>query len=231
MSSLNELAYSTLLKMRPHLSDDENLDIREVKEEYHRQRALWIRNDLNKNHTIDDNITQEIACAELEFVDAGDCCDIDLGCDVLRTTIKIPNFVELHKDPAITRIGPVDKLSIKYTLVPFSRIPYVGNGRYNRNTIYAFLLNGYIYLYSKNGLYKYIERVSIRGVFENPQDLHSIVSECTGDVCYSDDDEYPINKWMIPYIEAEVMKKFIPSLNQPVDQSNNAKSDIQPISQ
>ena len=51
MSSLNELAYSTLLKMRPHLSDDENLDIREVKEEYHRQRALWIRNDLNKNHT------------------------------------------------------------------------------------------------------------------------------------------------------------------------------------
>ena len=231
MASLNQLAYSTLLKMRPHLSDDENLDIREVKEEYHRQRALWIRNDLNKNHTIDPNITQTIPCAELTVVDSSTCCDVDLGCDILRTNIRIPNFIELHKEPAIVRIGPMDNLGIKYTVVPVDRLPYVGNGRYNKNHVYAFILDGYIYVYSKSIVYKYLERISIRGVFENPQELHTIIDTCSNDVCYSDDDTYPLNRWMVPYIEAEVMKKFIPSLNQPVDQSNNAKSDIQPINQ
>jgi hypothetical protein len=78
-------------------------------------------------------------------------------------------------------------------------------------------------LVSKSFKLDYLEKINIRGVFENPSELAEFVA-CNNQPCYTDDDEYPINQWMLPYIEAEVIKKFINTLQLPVDNTNDAKS-------
>jgi hypothetical protein len=223
MPSLNQIAFEIFNKIRPKISDDELLDLREIKSEINKQRALWVRNELNKNRTIDDNIVQEIGCLNIEPTDNSSCCNVPIGCDIMRSVVKIPNFVELHNSPAITRVSSIDRSQINFSIIPYSRSPYVGNGKFNKNIVYVFLLNGYIYLVSKSFKLDYLEKINIRGVFENPSELAEFVA-CNNQPCYTDDDEYPINQWMLPYIEAEVIKKFINTLQLPVDNTNDAKS-------
>lgn len=226
MSTLNEIAYRILNKIRPYLSDDENLDIREIKSEVHKQRALWIRNELNKNRTFDDTIVQDLKCVDVIPVDIAECCDVEIDCDIIRTKNKIPDPIELHNFPGIVRVGSIDKTAIPFTLIPYGRVPYVGNGRFNRNHTYTFLLNGYMYFISKNAKHKYLEKVNILGVFENPEALTAFI-DCSEEACYSDDSPYPISAWMLPYIEAEITKAYLPTIQIPTDQSNDARGNIQ----
>ena len=72
------------------------------------QRALWLRNELNKNRTIDPNIVQDLGCIELELADKAECCDLEDGCKILRTNVTIPNTIELHNKTGITRVAPID---------------------------------------------------------------------------------------------------------------------------
>ena len=84
MATLNEISYDLLSIVRPQLSDDTDIEIRQIKFWIRNQRALWIRNELNRKRSIDEDIIQTL-CADIEEVDASDCCGIDLDCDILRT--------------------------------------------------------------------------------------------------------------------------------------------------
>ena len=87
MATLNEIAYDLLTIVRPQISDDSDIEIEQIKFWIKNQRSLWLRNEFNKNRTIDSDLIQTV-CADLEEVDASDCCDIDLDCPILRTTKK-----------------------------------------------------------------------------------------------------------------------------------------------
>ena len=56
MATLNEIAYDLLSIVRPALSDDSDIDLRQIKFWIHNQRALFIRNELNRSRTIDADI-------------------------------------------------------------------------------------------------------------------------------------------------------------------------------
>lgn len=226
--TLNEIAYSILNKIRPQVINSEDIDIRDIIREVHKQRALWIRNEINKNRTVDPSIIQDLGCIDLIYADSAECCDVSTDCTVIRTEIKLPSFIELTQAPLVTRVGPVDKLNMEFSFIPYSRVPYAGNRRFNKNNVYAFLLNNYMYIYSRNAeAIKYLEKINIQGVLENPEDAEEFY-DCASEVCYSRDSEYPIKIWMLPYIEAEVIKKFMPIAMAPVDQSNDSRHNIQP---
>ena len=69
MSTLSEIIYDLWQSVSANISDDSVLDERLLKYWVHNQRALWLRNELNKNRTIDDNVIQDLGAVELEIDD------------------------------------------------------------------------------------------------------------------------------------------------------------------
>jgi len=212
--TLNEFTYAILDKIQPYLSKDSEISLREIEAEIAFQRSLLIRNELNKKRTIDPNIIQDLGCLQLETVDSSLCCDVPSGCNILQTKDNIPRTIELHYMPAITRVGPVDRLDKQYSLITWERAPYIGQGKYTRNLSYAIYDNAKIYIITNNPLLEYI---NVKGVFEDPKAAGKF-KKCGTDLpCFSPDSEYPMNSWMFAYIEDIVINKFIRQIQLPVD--------------
>lgn len=230
MATLNEIAYDLLSIVRPQLSDDSDIDLRQIKFWINNQRSLWIRNELNRKRSIDSDIVQTI-CIDLEEVNASDCCGIELDCStLLRSTKPLPETIELHNKQAIVRVAPVDKTVKGFSFVDYLRVPFVGNGRFNKENIFAFLHDKYLYLYSKhNPRYKFLTNASVQAVFEDPTEAANFRDCSTGDVCYTDDSPYPIKSWMIPALKEAILKSNLlieaQAEIQASDETNNATSD------
>ena len=88
------------------------------------QRSLWLRNEYNKNRSIDPYVIQDLNCIELELVDPIQCCvAVPAGCKVLRTKLKIPNTIEFFFTKGIVSVGSPDIMKPRALLVDYSRVP------------------------------------------------------------------------------------------------------------
>jgi hypothetical protein len=230
MATLNEIAYDLLSIVRPHLSDDSDIDLRQIKFWINNQRALWVRNEVNKKRSVDNDLIQTI-CAELEEVDASDCCDAPIKCDkVMRMKEELPPTIELHMKEAIFRVAGINKLKKPFSYVDYNRIPWVGNGRFNTDNVYAFLHDKRIHIFSpSNQEYRFMEKISVRAVFENPEDA-ALFNPCSDTPCYTDDTEYPIKTWMLPALKEAILKSNLMVQAQAetvADTTNNSDSDLE----
>lgn len=224
MATYAELAYDILDILRnSNISDDENITIDHILFHFDTQRDLWLRNEYNKpGRSIDVQIEQDLNCLELELADTADCCEIQTGCSILRTKKEIPKLVEFHNGIGLTRVGLVSKIKVPFSVIPYERVPYAAFSKYFKG-VYAFLLNKRIYLLTSNE-YDFLDFINVRGVFSNPRDL--IDFKCDDDSCFSYDDEYPLNSWMIPYIKEQVLKQFGMSIQMPSDESNDSSNNL-----
>lgn len=231
--SKNELIYDLWETAAPLVNDDSLLDSRKFDFWIDNTRATLIRQDLNKNRTIDENLIQDLGCVEIEKVDASSCCNINTKCYVYRTIEEIPVTIERYNEPTFTRIGPVNPLvrvkniNRTYPLITYSQAIWANNSKYTRAAIYAFLYNKRIHLITgdENDL-RGLKYINIRGVFETPADAAKFTT-CDGTPCYSNDAKYPMNRWMY-----EAMKKLIkendlsPLLNRKFDNVNDGSPEI-----
>lgn len=215
-----------------HAQLDESLAINSVESSFsyefytdliNEQRSLWLRNEYNKNRTIDPYVIQTLSCIPMELVDPIQCCvTVPNGCKVLRSVSQIPNTIEFFYTKGIASVGPADITKPRFILVDYSRVPYVGNGRTNQNSIYAFIYDQYIYLISRGPNVNLITNITIRGIFEDPTSLTSFL-DCSGGSCYSIDDPYPLNLWMWAYIKPYVLQQLIQKGTNALDDANNAE--------
>ncbi len=225
MATENELVFSILNKIKPYLSDDTDVTGRDIAFRIANQRALLIRNEVNKNRTIDPDIIQDLGCVAMEVADPAECCNITTTCKVMRTTLTIPNTIELYNDIALTRIGPVDKTKREFSRTTLEAAKWVGNGKYTSNEIYAYVANNRIYLISNNDNHKFITHINVRGVFENPKDVTPFTNCSTGSSCYSSDGKYPLKAWMFNYIEGQIIKEYSQLVNLPSDITNDGSDN------
>ena len=218
-----------------HSQLDEALNVNSIDSEFsdlfytdliNEQRALFLRNEYNKSRTIDPNIQQEIPCLEMELVDPQTCCDLDisLDCKVLRSKKTIPNTVELFFRKAITAIGPVDITKKRYTVIDYNRVPYAGNGRTTSKAVYAFLYADYVYIISKNPTINLVDKITVRGVFEDPSKLGEFVN-CANKPCWSPYDIYPLNQWTWAYIKPQILQQLMQKQAIPQDNENDSKDN------
>jgi len=227
MTTKNHLVFDLLNSARGgKQSDDENISLRQVGFWVDNTRALLIRRDLEKNRSINPDMIQTLGCVDVAPIDASECPCNPSGCTVLRTVQKIPNAIELHSKNLITRVGPALVGSIPFSLIPYSRAQFAGSNRYTRKFIKAFIHNGYVYLIGDNPTLITLEKIAIDGVFENPEELGEF-STCSGQPCYSDDDEYPISAWMIEPLKEMINKNnFRIAITAPTDTAGNATHDV-----
>lgn len=233
MATLNEIVYSIWEVIRPEIGDDDSIDKRQIKDDIDKQRALWVRNELNKTRTVHPNLVQDLGCVEVMKVDSAECCDIESGCKILRTVEPIPVPMELHQKELITRVGTIDRIGKPFSYMPYNRAIFASKGgKFNKKTIKAFYQNGYIYFVGEpdNILLHTMKYVHIRGVFENPQEAAKF-KNCDNTPCFSGDSEYPMMAWMRAYIEGEIIKKYIPTIKFPSDLNNDNNPRTEPLTE
>ena len=226
MATLNELVYDIEeIVNHNYISDDVSLSKRQIAFWINSQRALLIRQELNKGRALDPAITQSLNCVELEVVSASDCCIDNSDCMILRTVNTIPKPISTYSRQGITRVGPVNIMSKPYLLVPQAQALYSGNGRFNSEQRFAFYKDGYIYIKLNTLTVSVLKRISITGIFDNPEDV-SKFNDCDGNPCFSWDDEYPMSAWMIDYVKDNILKLDISILKQlPTDRSNDSSGE------
>ena len=230
--TLAEITYDLWEIVRAQISDDDSLDERKFRKWIHDQRALQLRNELNKNRTIDDAIIQDLGCVALERVDAGSCCDNPVGLTVVRTVLELPVTIERHNEPTITRVGPLNRMSRPFSIVPYSRVPFITSGKFTKLVLCATLLNKHVYIIgdSSNPVFKGIEFANIRGVFENPEDVERFTT-CDGVSCFNSNSPYPINRWMLPYLKNAILQADLKMLvTTPSDTTNDSSPELKEVS-
>lgn len=221
----SELIYDLWNFVSPLISDDSVLDERALSYWIDNQRALWLRNELNRNRTIDDNIIQSLGAVEFEVVDRVENMPYTgTNSKIIKSKLQIPVAIELHNSTAITRVGSLDITCRPFKLIDYTAVPFSGNGKFNKNEIFAFLKGGYMYAISdcNNPAWKALKYMNIRGVFEKPEEA-SIFSHIDGTACWTTDSAYPINKWVLGYLKDAIIKLDLRPFIQPlIDESNNA---------
>jgi hypothetical protein len=188
------------------------------------QRALWLRNEYNKNRSVDPYVIQTLSCVELELVDPIQCCvAVPTGCKVLRTKKKIPNTIEFFFTKGITSVGPADIMRPRFLLIDYSRVPYAGTGRTNGKAIYSFIYDSYMYVFSKEPGLALLKYITIRGIFEDPSELGSFLDCSSNQTCWKPSDPYPLNQWMWAYIKQNVIQQLMQKATQIQDDAVNSE--------
>lgn len=208
----NEAIYSIREGVRQY-ADDSSISNRFIEFELAIERAKFIPMKY-KTKIIPDSYKQTL-CFDLEETTNSECGCVDENCTLMRTTTKVPTFI------GNLTVASGTKDSIPFSNVSWNRFTHSGNNAYNINTVFSSVHTDYrLYLKSKNNLYKLIECINIRGVFDNPSD--AVSSSTCGDKAT---DRYPIEAADFAYVQEAVIKKLLLMLNIPEDLDNNANDD------
>jgi len=190
------------------------------------QRALHIRNEQNKrSRTFDDTIIQTIGCLPMKVVSSVLCCNQELlDCIIVRSVDKVPDTVELHDKDGIISVGSPQLTNKRFTHVEYQTIPYRGSNKISAKEIFSFLMDGYLYLYSKKVDLLAIKYVMVRGVFEDPLSLEAFkCSDTSSEPCFNKlTSEYPLSTWMWEsLVKPKVLEQLGREIGIPADVIND----------
>ena len=223
--TLNEIAFDIGNLLRGGIrSDDDLVDIRQIKYWIHTTRATLIHQRLAKNAMLSDATWQTIPCAELEFVSASLCCNLDDDCIVARTKLDIPDGI--HNKFAV--YYPTFKGS-SISIISYNRVRWVGNNKYTKDMKRAFFYNNKMYILNPDPAMKYI---SIEGIFEDPTKLEIFDLNCDSSTstspCYTDDLPYPMPNEMINTMKRMIIDtEFRFSSRALIDSTNDASGNLE----
>jgi hypothetical protein len=204
MTTLNELTYRILALYREQYKDSDSLSERLVQDWIHSARAMLIKQKLDKPmSTIDENIVQDLGEIEMESVDSSIIAGVGSDRYMLRTKLDLPATIERSGHiGTYTRIGPADRLEMRFKPVSFETALTSGFGKFNNRDVFAFLIGAKIYLISREiNSFKHIEHLDVRGVFQNPVEAARFKKPS-----YTFDEPYPINKNMTDQLEELILK-------------------------
>jgi hypothetical protein len=205
MATLKELVYDLWEAVEPVITKDTPLDERKLEFFIHNQRALWIKNFLSKNRTLDESVKQihvvgSLGAGEYEGLNA-------------KIANNIPTLIERNSGNLITKVYTNINLNIGLNLSNSANTPYLGNGRFNSKQIFAIHRLNSIYILSNEDL-SAVSTVFIEGVFENPTKVGNFTSESS---------EYPLQMWMWNYIKGEILRNDL--FNSSLKSQPNAEEE------
>ncbi len=137
----------------------------------------------------------------------------------LKSTIKIPNLLKISTPSIYT----YNYFNGNISFISKDRMKYVGCNKYLQNIIYASLgPDNYLYLKSSNPQFLHLEKVTIRGIVEDPSTLQNNQENGECDILEM---EFPLENALIPPVIELVVKELSPAIYRPEDTINNAKDD------
>lgn len=144
-----------------------------------------------------------------------------------KSTITIPSIIKTtgnaHAPLKIYGINVADtNLQVPLNVVNLERLPFVGHNTFTSDQIYCAVdENGYIIFNSHNNLYKLIDSVIARGVFEDPEAAYAITYP-SGDFYLA---KYPIAEVDLMDVRKLVDPKIANILNTTKDTLNDSTEE------
>lgn len=221
--TLDEIAYNLLNLVRGgRSSNDENISLSQIKFNIRHYRAMLIRRDYARNGYVSRTIEQDLGCLDLVKVDASKCCDLPATCPVYRTHAKMPRTVRFNFKDAITFIGKPDGTGTIPRVEPFE-VEYLMHDKYTKGTTKYYVIDEYIYVYNPKGL----EKINVRGVFEDPEEVFKFKT-CNDGPCYDDQSPYPMPLDMVSAVNAGLMNGELRLLSGTFSDTENDKQQDKP---
>lgn len=232
MNSFNQIAYRIFNIVKPKLSDDESIDISEIKYDIENVRATIIKRTYSKGFksAIPESITQSIPKLEIENANASTVLP-DLSSDkvLMKTKFQVPNIIEKSSGmPLIKRISAATILSHNFTVVTPEQAIYSGNGKFNQKNIFVFYEGGYLYFITKRLLNKGLKYIDLNAPFSKPSEVNTYLNENNG-LNLTDDSPYPMSMDMITDVENTILKKLRIEAAQPIDDINDSSDTARQI--
>lgn len=196
-STLNEIAFSLLNELRGgRSSHNEHISLEQIKYNVKYYRAMFIRRDLDRNHSRFRMFEQDLGHVDLESVDSAESDSVTSNVTITRTSNDIPKPIRLKRSQGITHISSKDKVGTPIPLLDIQRHPWQQFNKYSSESAYASYRNRRIYIFNNEEL----ESVNIRGVFEDPEDVFNFTKDDELDI-YTGDEPFPISTDMIQGIK------------------------------
>tara|TARA_R110002050_G_scaffold69859_2_gene151013 strand:- start:2510 stop:3175 length:666 start_codon:yes stop_codon:yes gene_type:complete len=210
--TLDEIAYNLLNLMRGgRSSNDEHISLEQIKFNIKHYRAMFIRRDYAKNQHVSTSLEQDIGCVPLIKIDGSKCCNLPTDCPVFRTERKLPKTVRFNFKDAFTFIGKPNGTGTIPKIEPYE-VEYLQYDKFTKNQTKYYLIDDHVYVYNPNGL----DAINIRGVFEDPEDVHEW-DTCNGN-CYDNQTDYPLPLDMLSAINTGLLQGELAILmNSPND--------------
>ena len=142
--------------------------------------------------------------------------------DYVRTVNGFPEPSSIGKLRAFSG----DMLKDEITLVSPERFRYVGLNRYLYHIIYGTMgPDDKLYLKSSNGQFKYLDNITVRGIFESPSEALKEANKDNSDFDILDE-IFPLEENLIPLLIDYIVRELNPAAYNPEDNKNNAKDDL-----
>ena len=220
--TLDEIAYNLLNILRGgRSSNDEHISVSQIKFNVQHYRAMFIRRDYARNGVVSKTLEQDLGCIPLIKVDGSKCCNVSSDCPVYRTEMKMPKPVRFNLQDAFTFIGKPDGTGAITKVEPYM-VEYLMYDKYTSEKPKYYMIDEYIYIYNPNGL----EYVNVRGVFEDPREVHDFKT-CDGS-CYDPQSDYPLPADMLSAINLGLLQGELQLLSSaPTDKELNRQQDKQ----
>lgn len=229
-TTLNELAYRLMSLYRTTNKDTDSVPIELVKDWIHSTRALLLKQRLSKPFSnMSQAVIQILGSVELEEVDSSIESSIMSEKYMLRTKLDIPLAINTPNNlGAFIRIGPADRLSVRYKLVTYDTALFSGYGKFNSRDIHAFVLDNKIYVAARDlEAFKGLKYLDIHGIFQNPE-----YAALFANPNWNHDSYYPIDKHLIDDMENIITKSKFPfimqGLKDPINDDNDTLTQPNP---
>ena len=227
MATLNQFAYNirNIARGGQGNSDDEKLNIRQIKFWIQGWRAKGILEQTDYGKNIDPQLVQDLGVVPLTEVDQADsnCPAVEWGCTIKKITI--PKLIDFPLNRAVLFIGKIDKRTPFILDSPdvtiFKEATQFGKMRSRASLIGN---NVYFRLYGDDAE---IEYVNFRGVFENPEQVSKYSAPGCDAKCYDPlVDEYPMPMSLYEYVVKGIMTTELNISMQTInEQLNDARQD------
>lgn len=164
--------------------------------------AILLRREYDKNKRFRNSALYTLNCVDLEQVNSTDCCSIDLGCKILKTSIKIPRPVIVKDLPDFNYVGGIDlNKARRIDYIMPSEIEWFKHRTYTKDFVYYTYMNDYIYIFNTLAL----KAIKLIYTPANPSDLFSL--GCSGD-CFDLDSDVIIDADLAALIRPMVYQEI-----------------------
>jgi len=205
------------------LTQSEPISKRQVEAWIHQYRAKLIKQDLDKGKMPNPDYIQTIQALEIVQVDEAEGTVIDTDYETFRSSIQLPNTIDLNHSSGLLYVGTITGQEIQ--LVSETKSRWQEYKKYTANDRLAYLRDHYLYIVNDMEL----RYVTVRGVFEVPTELSHLSNTNEVITDTTENSPYPIPINLIPTLKEMILKGELGIEAQAYSDTNNdSASDLEP---
>ena len=210
---LSEISYSILEYLRGgSIVDDERLDIRLIQSMVPIKRAAYLSELASSGRPLANATTQRLPIVVSKVV------DVNPAVSNIYRSQSIPNILNCFKGHLIDEVSSLEAYQFKFSVVPYDRLRFSGEGKFNRNIIYVSYYGNYLYFKTKDDQLETLTDCNLWAVFEDPADVIGFNVDTM---------DYPIDLQGIDYIKEAIFKMDINLfINGRADEVSDSSGEI-----